>query len=114
MQALASLMSDPFTIGYWGSESGWASPMDMVNELSRNRLPTDTSGLTFTTDRNLFPSLQGMPPERMFGPDVDVALIIYSEGWGSDGQGAALLYIVQSGVEYSWDSMVYSNMHFDK
>ncbi|KPK94334.1 MAG: hypothetical protein AMJ88_04155 [Anaerolineae bacterium SM23_ 63] len=114
MQTLASLMSDPFTIGYWGSEGGWASPMDMVNEISHNRLPADTSGLTFTTDRNVFPPLQGMPPERMFGPDIDVALIIYSEGWGGDGGGAALLYIVQDSGEYYWHSMVYSHVHFDK
>lgn len=114
MQTLASLMSDPFTIGYWGSEGGWAGPMDMVNELSRSRLPADTSGLTFTTDRNNFPPLHGMPPERMFGPDVDVALIVYSEGWGGEGRGAALLYIVQDGMAYSWSSMVYAHVHFDK
>jgi hypothetical protein len=114
MQTVASLMSDPFVIGYWGSEGRWASPNDMANELDRNRLPADTSGLTFTTDRSLFPTLQGMPPERMFGPDLDVALIIYTEGWGGDGRGAALLYIVQNGIEYSWHSMVYSHVHFDK
>ena len=114
MEALASLMSDPFTIGYWGSEGGYASPMDMVNELSRNRLPADTSGLTFTDDRSMFPPLQGMPPGTMFGPDVDVALIIYSEGWGGDGGGAALLYIIQEGGVYTWHSMVYSHVHFDK
>jgi hypothetical protein len=114
MQTLASLMRDPFTIGYWGSEGRWASPMDMVNELSRSRLPADASGLTFTTDRNNFPPLHGMPPERMFGPDVDVALIVYSEGWGGEGQGAALLYIVRDGMAYRWDSMVYAHVHFDK
>jgi hypothetical protein len=114
MQTLASLMSDPFTIGYWGSEGGFASPMDAVNELSHNRLPADTRGLTFTTDRSRFPPLQGIPPERMFGPDVDVALIIYSEGWGGDGDGAALLYIAQDGGVYTWHSMVYSHVHFDR
>jgi hypothetical protein len=115
MQNLPSFMADPFTIGYWGSEGGWASPEDMVRELDNARLPQDTSGLTFTTDRALFPPLAGTPPELMFGPDLNPALLVYSEGWGPDGLGAGILYLVEddSGAYY-WSNLAYSHKHFDR
>ena len=115
MQNLPSFMADPFTIGYWGSEGGWASPEDMVRELDNARLPQDTSGLTFTTDRALFPPLAGAPPEQMFGPDLNPSLLVYSEGWGPDGLGAAILYLIEddSGASH-WSNLAYSHKHFDR
>lgn len=115
MQSLPSFMTDPFTIGYWGSEGGWASPEDMVRELDNARLPEDTSGLAFTTDRALFPPLAGAPPEQMFDPDLNPALLVYSEGWGPDGLGAGILYLVEddSGAYY-WSNLAYSHEHFDR
>jgi hypothetical protein len=113
--ALISWMGDPFIIGYWGSEGRSASPQDIIEELHRSRLPAETSSLAFTTDRSKFPPLAGMPPENMFGPDVDVAEIVYSEGWGQDGLGAALLYIAENeNGDYYWHGMVFSGEHFDK
>jgi len=115
MQNLPSFMADPFTIGYWGSEGGWASPEDIVRELDTARLPQDTSGLTFTTDRALFPPLAGAPPEQMFGPDLNPELLVYSEGWGPDGLGAGILYLVEDDFgAYHWSNLAYSHEHFDR
>jgi hypothetical protein len=51
----------------------------------------------------------------MFGPDVNVAEIIYSEGWGEDGKGAALLYIARDEAgKFYWHGMVFSFGLFDK
>lgn len=107
---------DPFVIAYWQSEGGSYSPdyvaTTLVDQLYRTDAP---GGLTFTTDRGEFPPLFGMPPEMMFGPEVKVAEIIYSEGWGLDGLGAALLYFVEDEcVGYYWHGLVFSHMHFDK
>ena len=115
MQTLQNHMADPFTIGYWGSEGGWASPADIVPELANARLPEDTSGLTFTTDRSLFPPLAGSMAEQMFGPDLNPVQLVYSEGWGLDGRGAGILYIVEgdSGAYY-WSNLAYSHEHFDR
>ncbi len=115
MQTLASFMADPFTIGYWGSEGGWGSPEDMARQLGNLWLPQDTSGLTFTTDRALFPPLAGQPADQLFGPDLDPVLLLYSEGWGPDGLGAGILYIVadDSGAFY-WSNLAYSHEHFDR
>jgi hypothetical protein len=86
----------------------------MFGELANVHLPPDPSGLTFTTNREEFPPLAGTPPELMFGPDVDVALVIYSEGWGQAGLGAALLYIARDECGmYYWHGMVVAHEHFD-
>ena len=71
--------------------------------------------MTFTIDRNAFPPLAGAPVDDLFGPDVNVVLVIYSEGWGLDGQGAVLLYFVDdAGGKTYWHSMAVSGTHFDK
>jgi hypothetical protein len=116
LSALHGFMSDPFTIGYWGSEGRSASPAEITAELAEARLPADpATPMSFTTERNEFPPLAGMQLETMFGPDLDVALVIYSEGWGPDGAGSALLYIVQDeSGQYRWHSLAYSEAHFDE
>ncbi|HSF82060.1 MAG TPA: hypothetical protein VLA49_12540 [Anaerolineales bacterium] len=105
---------DPFVIGYWGSEGVTLEPEDVWTELANNLLPPTDAALTFTTNRAQFPPLAGMPPENMFGPNVKVAQVVYSEGWGADGLGAALLYFAQDQCNgYTWHGLVYSNGHFD-
>jgi hypothetical protein len=116
LSALHGYMVDPFVIGYWGSEGRSDTPSGIIEELQSSRLPQDASmPMTFTADREAFPPLAGMPPEVMFGPDVDVAFLIYSEGWGLDGQGAALLYFTEDeNGRLRWYAMVISGVHFDK
>lgn len=116
-QPLPGFMGDPFIIGYWGSEGVSLAPEEAVATIQDTMLAADPSAypLAFVTDQSQFPPLQGMPVEGMFGPDVALAHIVYSEGWGEDGQGAALIFIAQepSGGFY-WHGMIYSAVHFDK
>jgi len=116
LSALHGFMTDPFTIAYLGSEGRVDTPAGITAELGEYRLPTDASlPLSFTTDRAEFPPLAGMPPEQMFGPDVDILEVVYSEGWGPDGQGAALLYIAKGSAGNIYlHGLVYSHQHFDK
>jgi hypothetical protein len=116
LSALHGYMTDPFTIGYWGSEGRLASPQETTTELSEHLLPADPSmPMEFTADRSVFPPLGGQQLEGLFGPDVNVAMVIYSEGWGTQGAGSALLFIAQDdGGGYYWHGMVYSEGHFDK
>jgi hypothetical protein len=104
---------DLFHIGYWLSEGITLTPSDLHTQLANYLLPPNEDELTFTTDRNAFPPLAGMPPENMFGPNVKVALVVYSEGWGVDGQEAALLYFAQDQCGgYYWHGLVSGN--FDR
>jgi hypothetical protein len=116
LAAAPSWMSDPFIIGYWGSEGREDTPIDIIDELRSSRLPADPSlPMTFTLDREAFPPLAGMPVDAMFGPEQDVAMVIYSEGWGLDGKGATLLYFAEDAEgELYWYAMVYSETYFDK
>ena len=108
-------MNDPMMIGYWGSEGAWRSPLELGSELANGLLPEDTRGLSFTRDRTLFPNFADVNLEVMFGPDVIVSQIVYSQGWGLDGKGGALLYIAEDACgKYYWHGLVYSPIDFEK
>jgi len=113
---LLSYMTDPFSIGYWGSEWRDDTPRSILEEVQMYRLPSDGSlPLTFTVDRSTFPPLAGQNVDAMFGPDINIAMVIYSEGWGTDGKGAALIFITQDVTgAYVWSGLLVSFTHFDK
>ena len=114
--ALIGYMADPFTIGYWLSEGVMDSPSEMIPVLQglyNFDDPNYTPRLTFTTDREQFPALGGMQPETMFGPDVNIAQVIYSQGWGQDGQGGALLFLTRDpSGKYLWHGIGFSGDNF--
>jgi len=115
MDALETLMTNPFTIGYWQSEGRIGSPAEITKELDQYLLPADTSGLTFTVDREQFPYMYGMHPENMFGPDLNVVLVIYSQGWEQDEQGEAMLLIAENANgEYYWHGMIHAGLGFER
>ncbi|TFH35219.1 MAG: hypothetical protein E4G99_07775, partial [Anaerolineales bacterium] len=91
LSTLQLWMSNPFPLGYWASEWTTRSPSEVIEELRAYRLPENLGSLTFTSNREQFPPLYGMPIEGMLGPDVKIEQVLYSEGWGADGSGAALL-----------------------
>jgi hypothetical protein len=97
-QPLLGYMGDPFHIGYWQSEGVDRTPEQALFELEEHQIPADPSGLTFTMDRALFPSLFGMQPEQIFPPDANIVGVVYSEGWEQDGQSAVLLYFADNGI----------------
>jgi len=116
-------VNEPFAVGLWRSEGQEIGRNEffglLANSYYNYQVESIAEGkpsqMTFTTDRSQFPSLMGIPAETMFGPDVKIAEVIYSEGWGQDGLGAALLYIAEDDCgRYYWHGLVYSNEHFDK
>jgi len=114
-QPLMGYMTDPFTIAYWQSEGASRSREEAFNEIVQTHLAGTPGGETFTTDRSQFPPLFRMPPENMFGPDDNPAAILYSEGWGQDGQGAALLYFKEaSDGRVMFYAILIAQGHFDK
>jgi hypothetical protein len=116
LSALLGYMTNPFHIGYWGSEGRTDTPEAIIEELRSSRLPSDPSlAPTFTTNRDLFPPLGGQSPESLFGPDVTPVQVVYSEGWGPNRDGAALLYFIENQAgEVEWYGLIYSDAKFDK
>jgi hypothetical protein len=107
-------MGREFLIGYWLSEGSTLTKDQAMQEIENTLLPPNTGNLAFTTDRALFPPLSGMQPEDLFSPDANIVEVVYSEGWGPDGSGAAFLIFSadQNGEPYFYGMLV-SWTHFD-
>ncbi len=115
LSAVIYSMANPFPVGYWGSEWTLKTPQEVFDELRIYRLPQYRSILSFTINHAQFPEFYGSPPEKSLGPEVNVVMVIYSEGWGQDGFGSALLFIAEpSPGNYQWNGIIYSHEHFDK
>ena len=113
--SITGTMGEPFKIGYWQSEGVELSRMQALSELESSHIPPDTSALTFTADRTQFPPLFGMQPEQIFPPDANIVEVLYSEGWGPSGQGAAFLYFAEAANgNYYFYGMLIAMGHFDK
>lgn len=114
-QPLLGYMGEPFRIGYWQSEGVERTKDEALRELVSTHMPENTGNLAFTQDESLFPPLFGMQPEQIFPPDANIVEVVYSEGWGQQGQGAALLYFAEKpNGEYYFYGMVIAQQHFDK
>jgi hypothetical protein len=116
-------INEPFAVANWQSEGQEVGRNEFFGRLASSYYAYQAesiaegrpSQMTFSTDRSQFPPLMGIPAETRFGPDVSVAEVMYSEGWGQDGRGAALLFIAEDDCgRYYWHGLVYSNEHFDK
>jgi hypothetical protein len=113
-QPLPGYMGDEFMVGYWQSEGRTLTPFEGMDEIVM-RMPADTSQMSFTTDRSKLPPLFGMTPEQLVNPDINIVEVIYSEGWGEDKQGAALLYLAENNLnEIYFYGIVFAQTHFDK
>ncbi len=115
LAALPSFMTDAFALGYWRSEWTSLSPDEVMRELQYNRLPVDKSKLVFSANPDRFPELDGQSIDGMLGPDVKIARVVYSQGWGHDRAGAALLFFSEPepGV-YEWAGLLLSDGYFDE
>lgn len=105
--ALEELMGEPFIIGYWRSEGQALTPTEAIEQFQVNLLPNPDEA-TFTVDPELFPDLGEFDPMQAFGPDVLITDLIYSQGWGMDGEDEAILAVAQSseGNRY-WHGIIY-------
>jgi hypothetical protein len=105
--ALEALMGEPFIIGYWRSEGLTLTLAEAIEQLQVNLLPNPDEA-TFTVDPELFPDLGEFDPMQAFGPDVLITDLIYSQGWGMDGEDEAILAVAQSseGNRY-WHGIIY-------
>ena len=105
-EALQALMGETFTIGYWLSEGQRLTPAEAIEQLRLNLLP-NPAAVSFIRDRNQFPDLGDVDPVAVFGPDVQIVELIYSQGWGIDGSDEAILAIAQNadGSQY-WHGML--------
>jgi hypothetical protein len=49
----------------------------------------------------------------MFGPDANLVLVVYSHGWGQDGESDTLLFFTQDADgSCKWHGLVFSGNNF--
>jgi hypothetical protein len=115
LSALDSFRAETFKFDTWPASQGPIAPQLASATDLMNYLPPDPSlPLTFTVDRGQFPALGGVTPESLVGPDGNIVQVIYSQGWGADGKGAALLYISQDTAgRYAWAGLVVAPSGFE-
>jgi hypothetical protein len=112
--ALQGLMSDPFTIGYWLSQGQVLTPAEAEEQLRLNLLPNPAT-VSFIRDPAQFPDLGEFDPYSAFGPDVQVVDLVYSQGWGGDGLGEAILMIDEDAEgKKHWRGIIYSFAGFSE
>ncbi len=79
----------------------------------RDDLLLDPSAIRFTLDESLFPNLDGVDPSKVFGYKVKVVDMVYTGGWGADGQGEALLASGLTPEGHYWPGMIYAPAGFE-
>jgi hypothetical protein len=87
---MQALMGDPFTIAGWRSEGANYPPAAAIEQLQLNYIGPATPLAFQPIPEAMVPEFQGM-----FGPDVNVAKMLYATGWGLQGTDEALLYIAR-------------------
>jgi hypothetical protein len=104
---LMSQMSDPFGFGPYRSEWSQLTPAQMVAQLE-NMLPQGAA-LQFNPDADLLTMLDGQDPQMMLGPDVTVAAVWHTSGWGAEGLDEAILFVEEMGDgRFAWKAMIYA------
>ncbi len=104
---LQGLMSNPFTIGYWQSQGQVLTPAEAEEQLRLILLP-NPAAVSFVRDPAQFPDLGQFDPYSAFGPDVNIVDLVYSQGWGGDGLGEAILLISEDAEgQQHWRGIIY-------
>ena len=111
-ETLETLMGEWFAIIRWGSDGQTLTREEAMREL-RHELLLDPAAIRFTLDESLFPNLNGVDPSKVFGYKVKVVDMVYTGGWGADGQGEALLAIGLTPDGHYWPGMIYAPAGFE-
>lgn len=106
------MLDNPSGIGYYLSEGGEYAPNDLVDQLALNLLPAGNGALfNATNDSSEFPPDGGYPWFDWMGPE-SIAMI-YTTGWGDDGNGEAFLYLKEDSCGgIIWHATLYSGFGF--
>ncbi|MCA9945841.1 MAG: hypothetical protein KC449_20300 [Anaerolineales bacterium] len=107
LEAVQSYMSDAFAFGAYRSEWQQGTPEEMLPQIA-NVLPA--APIVFELqDVNIDKLVDGQDPTMMLGPDVTVALVWHTTGWGAEGQDEAILFVEETAVgNFAWKAMLYA------
>ncbi len=91
-------MTDPFFTGTWNANSGEISSKEALNNLYTDQLGTDIR-LEEVKDTDLKQLLGGVDPISIPGSESGVMYAYLVSGWGQDGRGEAILFIIRTAAD---------------
>ena len=107
MATLSELMAADF--GYGGYRSEWqlGTPEQFLPQIEAF-LPA-TGSLQIVPDADLVTLLDGQDPQMMMGPDIAVAAVFLTTGWGPEGADEAILFVEElPNGRFVWKAMLYA------
>ncbi|NJN53502.1 MAG: hypothetical protein HC804_01355 [Anaerolineae bacterium] len=112
---MQATMSDPF--GYSLDQSEWQSltSVQMIAQLDQELIPEGARIQFSPPNTDIATMLGGQDPAALMGPDVNVVDVLHSTHWGEDGQGEAILFIIQREDEqFRWHATIYAPAGFPR
>lgn len=114
--ALRGMMDDSlFVIAFWPGNS--LPPMPADDAIGQLRSLHMTGGpIRFPEpDAPLSEMLNGQDPLHIFQSDVQVVDVLFSQGWGPDSQGEAMLFVARrADGSHWWYSIIIAPMGFPR
>ncbi|MDX1415505.1 MAG: hypothetical protein R3293_15025 [Candidatus Promineifilaceae bacterium] len=110
--SMEALMSDPIGVGPWRAEWQTLSAQEAVEQLRGGSLPYPANVIFTGINQEEIAQLLSVPPDTMLGPDVNVAAVLHSSGWGQSAGDDALLFITDEDGQYHWSAFLYTTGRF--
>lgn len=113
LETIEAALAEPFAIGLWRSE--WSS-LDISNAVGQIDFQLQASnGISFSDPTpDLVAMLDGIDPYAMLGPEIAPAEVRHTTGWGQQGRGEGLIFIVPGPFEgYRWGALLLAPEGFD-
>jgi photosystem II stability/assembly factor-like uncharacterized protein len=109
---LKILMGESMGFAYWQSQGSQNSPDEAIQLLQNAYIGPNTT-LTPNPYKDLYTQIYGDDPYRIMGLDPAKARALFVSGWGLDGSGEAILYILRNDDgSLSWHSVLIAPTKF--
>lgn len=111
--AMRELMGDPFRAGPWRSEWQTFNVQQALGQFQSGALPYPLAVQFSELGMDEIAQLLGQPPETLLPPDVGVAAVLHSSGWGGQSENDdAILFVSEQDGRYVWSALLYTNGRF--
>jgi hypothetical protein len=109
---LMPLIGNPFSLASIGTGSSTLPTAELVKRMQSRLLPDTSRTPVFLPDADIA-SILGPSAPTTLGPGLIVVRILYSQGWGDDGKGEAVLYISElPDKSFAWYGMLFDKDGF--
>lgn len=109
---LEGLMNNPMGVGAWRSEWQTLSPAETIEQFQNGSLPAPFNVQFTEMDQDELAQILGQPPAQMLGPDIDVAAVLHTTGWGQSTSDEAILFVTNVDGRFVWHGFLYTSGRF--